>query len=80
MLPSSGKRYTGFDVALRDWSTGLVIWSRGGLNAATIDRQSMVTTYVTGEMFRPGAYEVLVSGQTPEGKKEDVASYEITFK
>jgi hypothetical protein len=80
VLPSSGKRYTGFDVALRDWSTGLVVWSRGGLKAATIDGQSVMTTYVTGEMFRPGAYEVLVSGQMPEGKKEDVASYEITFK
>jgi hypothetical protein len=80
VLPTSGKRHTGFDVALRGWSTGRVVWSRGGLQATTIDRQSMVTTYVTGELFRPGAYEVLVSGQTPEGKKEDVASYEITFK
>jgi hypothetical protein len=80
VLPSSGKRYRGFDIALRDWSSGQGVWSRGGLIATTIDRQSMVATYVTGELFRRGAYELLVSGQTPEGKKEEVASYEISFK
>jgi hypothetical protein len=80
VLPSSGKRYRGFDIALRAWSSGQGVWSRGGLIATTIDRQSMVATYVTGELFRRGAYELLVSGQTPEGKKEEVASYEISFK
>ena len=80
VLPSSDKRYTGFDIAIRDWSSGQSVWSRGGLIATTIDRQSMVTAYVTGELFRPGAYELLVSGQTPEGKREEVASYEITLK
>jgi hypothetical protein len=80
VLPSSARRYTAFDIALRDWSTGHVVWSRGGLIATTIDRQSMVTTYVTGELFRPGAHELLLSAQTPQGKREEVASYEITFK
>src|SRR5687768_14276849 len=80
VLPSTGKRFTRFDIALRDWSSGQVVWSRGGVSAATIHRQPMVTAYVTGELFRPGAYELLLSGQTPEGKKEEVASYEITFK
>lgn len=80
VLPSSARRYTAFDIALRDWSTGHDVWSRGGLIATTIDRQSMVTTYVTGELFRPGAHELLLSAQTPQGKREEVASYEITFK
>jgi len=80
VLPSSGKRYTAFDIALRDWSTGHVVWSRGGLIATTVDRQAMATTFVTGDVFRAGAYELLLSGMTAEGKKEEVASYEITFK
>ena len=80
VLPSAGTRHRYYDVTLRDWSSGQSVWSRGGLIATTIDRQSMLTTYVTGELFRPGVYELLASGQTPEGKKEEVASYEITFQ
>ena len=80
VLASSGKRFSRFEIALRDWSSGQVVWSRGGVSATTVDRQPMVTAYVTGDVFRPGAYELLLSGRTTEGKKEEVASYEITFK
>jgi hypothetical protein len=79
ILPATDKKYTRFEVALRDWSTGDAVWSRGALTASNIDRQAMVTTFVTGDVFRAGAYELLLSGVT-DGKKEEVASYEITFK
>jgi len=79
VLPSTGTRETAFDATLRDWSSGQVVWSRGGLTSSTIDRQLMVTTYVTGDLFRPGAYEVLLSGRMVEGPKE-LAAYEVAFK
>ena len=80
VLPSAGKPHTRFDVVLRDWSTGDLTWSRGGLTSSKIDRQLMVTAFVTGELFRSGAYELLLSGRNADGQKEEVAAYEIAFK
>lgn len=80
ILPATDKKFTRFDVVLRDWSTGAVVWSRGGLAATRVDRQAMVTAFTTGDVFRPGAYELLLSAVTAEGQKAEVAAYEIAFK
>jgi hypothetical protein len=80
VLPPAGRRYTRFEIVVRDWSSGDILWSRAGLASSTIDRQTVVTGFVAGDVFRAGAYELLLSGRTAEGQKEEVASYEITFK
>jgi hypothetical protein len=69
-----------FDIVLRDWSSGDVVWSRSGLASSRIDRQLMVTAFVAGDVFRPGAYELLVTAANAAGQKEEVAAYEIAFK
>jgi hypothetical protein len=80
VLPAAAKPHTRFEAVLRDWTTGRLVWSRGGLAASTVDRQSMLATFVTGDLFRPGAYELLVSGVGTEGQKTEVASYEVAFR
>ncbi len=80
MLPPGADRYARFEVVLRDWSTGDLAWSRGGLGAGTIDRQRMLSTFVTGDVFRATAYELLVSGITGNGQRREVASYEVAFR
>jgi hypothetical protein len=80
ILPPGAERYTRFDVVLRDWSSGSVAWSRGGLLATTVDRQRMVAAFVTGDLFKAGPYELLLSGVTRDGHKEEAASYEVAFK
>jgi hypothetical protein len=71
---------TRFEVILRSWSGGAVLWMRSGLTASTVDRRPTVAVFVTGDVFPPGAYELLLSGTTPEGQKADVAAYEVSFK
>lgn len=80
VLPLGTERYERFDVVLRDWATGEAAWSRGGLAAGTIERQRMLSTFVTGDVFRAAAYELLVSGTTANGQRGEVASYEVAFK
>jgi hypothetical protein len=80
VLPPGTERYARFDVVVRDWATGEAAWSRGGLVAGTIERQRMLSTFVTGDVFRAAAYELLVSGMTANGQRGEVASYEIAFR
>ena len=80
VLPAPAKQYTRFEAVLRNWSTGQLVWSRGGLTSMTIDRQRAIATFVTGDLFRAGSYEVLVYGIAADGKKVELASYEIAFK
>jgi hypothetical protein len=79
-LPPMRAPITRFDITLRNWSSGDLVWSRGGLTSSTLDRRAMVAVFVTGDVFRPGAYELLLSGTTPEGQKADVAAYEVAFR
>jgi hypothetical protein len=79
-LPPMRAPITRFEVTLRSWSGGAVLWMRGGLTASTVDRRPTVAVFVTGDVFPPGAYELLLSGTTPEGQKADVAAYEVSFK
>lgn len=78
--PRSEKQYARFEVVLRDWSGGDVAWSRGGIIAATVDGKTAATAFLTGDVMRAGSYELLLAGVTRDGKKEEVATYEVTVK
>jgi hypothetical protein len=66
---------TRYTIAVRTWSGGEMLWHRSGLAGATVDGKPMVTTFVTGDVFAVGAYEVLL---TSSGEKSvEIASYEI---
>ncbi len=78
--PGAASAASNYGVTLRAWSGGETIWSRGGLAASTVEGRTMVTTFVTGDVFVPGAYEVALTGVSPDKKIADVAAYEIAVR
>jgi hypothetical protein len=80
VLPSGVTQHSRFEIMWRDWSTGTLVWSRGGLAPASVDGRPGVTAFVTGDVIRMGAYEIQWSGTTLEGRKEEVAAYELGVK
>jgi cell division protein FtsB len=73
-------QYARFEVVLRDWSGGDVLWSRGGLVRSAIEGRAAATAFLTGDVLRAGSYELLLSGVTRDGKKDEVATYEVAVK
>jgi hypothetical protein len=69
-----------YAVVVRTWSGGDTIWSRSGLSVSTVDHRPMVTAFVTGDVFAPGAYEIALSGTSASNKTEDIAAYEIAVR
>lgn len=67
-------------VAVRTWSGGETIWSRSGLALSTVDTRRMVTAFVTGDVFAPGAYEIALTGTSAGNETEDVAAYEVAIR
>lgn len=80
VLPKGAGGHTRFEVVLRDWTGGDVVWSRGGLVPTTIDGRRLVTAHLTGDVLSPGSYEILLSGITMDGRKEEIAAYETGIK
>jgi hypothetical protein len=68
-----------YAVLIRTWSGGDTVWSRNGLAPTTVDNKRMVTAFITGDVFVPGAYEIsltrMVAGDV--GTPAEVASYEV---
>ena len=71
---------TTYVVAVRSWSGGETIWSRGGVRASTVEGRPMVTAFITGDVFAPGVYEVTLAKRAPDGKESDVAAYEVAVR
>lgn len=76
LLPSSatadGARYR---IAIRMWTGGDAVWSRGGLTTTAVENKRMVTAFISGDVLTPGAYEIALT--TDAGVKSmDVAAYE----
>jgi hypothetical protein len=69
-----------YAIAIRTWSGGDSVWSRGGLTATTVDNKRMVTAFITGDVFAPGAYEILLTRVVVGGSPVDVASYELAIR
>ena len=66
-------------ITLRTWSSGQTLWSRGGLTAAPIEGRAAVTTFITGDVLVPGAYELRLTAATGVGEPAVVASYEVSI-
>jgi hypothetical protein len=71
---------TTYVVAVRSWSGGETIWSRGGVRASTVEGRPMVTAFITGDVFASGVYEVTLAKRAPDGKESDVAAYEVAVR
>jgi hypothetical protein len=67
-------------VVVRTWSGGETIWSRGGVRASTVEGRAMVTGFITGDVFASGAYEIVLTRRSPDGKESDVAAYEVAVR
>ena len=70
---SEGARYR---VAVRMWTGGDAVWSRGGLILSTAENKRMVTAFISGDVFAPGAYEIALTTDAGD-KSADVAAYEV---
>jgi hypothetical protein len=78
--PGPASRASNYNVSVRAWSGGETIWSRSGLAASTVEGRVMVTAFVTGDVFAPGAYEVALTAVSSDKKIADVAAYEIAVR
>ncbi len=66
-----------YAIAIRSWSGGEIVWSRGGLKMTTVEGKRMVMAFISGDVFTPGAYEIALSRTIAGGNLAEVASYEI---
>jgi len=77
LLPTSAKSdVPRYRIAVRPWSGGEAVWSRGALTMSTVDHQRMVTAFIRGDVLSPGAYEVALTTDVA-GTSADVAAYEV---
>jgi hypothetical protein len=77
VLPRGAGRDTTYQIAIRSWSGGQTVWSRGDAKSIEADGRRLVQAYVTGDVFAAGAYEVLLTGTGADGMQKEVASYEV---
>lgn len=66
-----------YAVALRSWSGGSTVWSRGNLPASVVDGKAAVVTLVTGDLLAPGAYEIALTEVAGDGGTQEIGYYEI---
>jgi hypothetical protein len=77
LLPAAAKSEVArYRVAVRMWTGGDAVWSRGGLIPSTTENKRMVTAFISGDVFAPGAYEVVLTTDAGD-KSADVAAYEV---
>jgi hypothetical protein len=68
-----------YTIVVRTWTGGDLVWSRAGLTLSSVDKKRMVTAFVTGDVFAPGAYEIALTRHAGEANP-DVASYEVAVR
>lgn len=78
--PNAAAGAASYTIAVRTWSGGDTIWSRGSLRSSIVDGRAMVAALITGDVFAPGAYEVSLTSVAPDGKAADVAGYEVAIR
>ena len=69
-----------YTIVIRTWSGGDPVWSRSGLTMTTVDDKRMVTAFITGDVFTPGAYEVVLTRIVAGSSPAEVASYELAVR
>lgn len=68
-----------YEIAIRSWSGGAILWSRSDLRAAFLDGRSSVLARVTGDVLAPGAYEIVLKETAPDGTTRDAGAYEVAI-
>jgi hypothetical protein len=77
LLPAAAKAEAPqYRIAVRLWSGGDAVWSRGGLTISTVENTRMVTAFISGDVLSPGAYEIALTTDAAD-KSTDVAAYEL---
>jgi hypothetical protein len=74
-VKAEGQRYR---IAVRQWSGGQSVWSRGGAVMSTVENKRMVTSFISGDVLAPGAYEVALTTDAGDNSV-DVAAYEVAI-
>jgi hypothetical protein len=80
VLPLRAVRTGSYAIAVRAWTGGETIWSRGLLPATSIEGRPTVSALITGDVFAPGAYEIVLTTTSADGKGADVAAYEVATR
>jgi hypothetical protein len=66
------------NLTARDWTTGAVRWSLGGVRVATADGRRAAVAHVSGEMVAAGVFEFVLAPVGDGGPQpESVAAYEL---
>ena len=76
LLPAKAPADASYEVRLRSWTTGDLLWLRGGLRAGTADGKAAVIAPIASDVFAPGAYEVVLN--TTASPPSQVADYEVS--
>jgi hypothetical protein len=79
VLPPTADPRRPYAIAMRDWSGGATIWTRGQLAASRADGQPMVVAYLAGEVLARGAYELILTVTDTSGQLSEVAAYELAI-
>jgi hypothetical protein len=81
LLPAGGRVHPGpYAIALRDWSGGDVLWTRGRVPQGRVDGRPAVVALMSGDVLRSGAFEITVTAADGSGARVDVAAYEVTVR
>jgi hypothetical protein len=80
LLPAAAKTEAArYKIAVRMWTGGEAVWSRGGLTMSTVEGKRMVTSFITGDVLGAGAYEIALTTDAAD-KSADVAAYEVAVR
>jgi hypothetical protein len=78
VLPDGADTRGPFSIAIRGWSGGETLLMRGHLPATSDAGRRMVVAMIAGDVLARGAYEVILTVPGADGRRADVASYELT--
>jgi hypothetical protein len=81
VLPRAADVRRTFNVSVRSWSGGSVLWMRGNVPATAVDGRQMVVASIAGDVLASGAYEITVSTEPTDGQPStQVASYQVAVR
>jgi hypothetical protein len=77
LLPPNAPKDASFEVRLRSWTTGDLLWLRSGLRAGTAEGKPAIVAPIASDALAPGPYELLLT--TAGSSPSEVAVYEVSF-
>jgi hypothetical protein len=77
LLPAKAPADAAFEVRLRSWTTGELLWLRRGVRAGVAERKPALIVPIATDVFASGPYELMLGtiGSAPS----DIAVYEVSF-